>query len=208
MTDRLIRVLTVDDHAVLREGIATVVNAEPDMQVVGEAENGQRGVAQFEALQPDVTLLDLQMPVMGGLEALEAMRKLSPTAKLIVLTTYDGDAQAVRALKAGAQGYLLKTSLRRELVDTIRLVFAGKRYVLPEVAQGIALHAAQDPLSDREIQVLERVAAGQANKSIAWDLSVSEDTVKAHMRSIFGKLGVSDRTQAVTLALKRGIISL
>lgn len=208
MPEGAIRILTVDDHAVLREGVASMVALEPDMEIVGEARNGAEAIEQFERLRPDVTLMDLQMPVLDGLAALIAIRDAAPQARVVVLTTYEGDAQAVRALKAGAQGYLLKSSLRKELLETIRLVHAGKRFVLPEVAQEIALHAAEEPLSAREIDVLQRVAAGKANKIIAWELSLSEDTIKAHMRSIFSKLDVADRTQAVTTALRRGIISL
>lgn len=203
-----IRVLSVDDHALFREGIASLVGPELDMAIVGEAANGAEAVDAFTRLRPSVTLMDLQMPVMGGVEAITAIREQAPDARIIVLTTYQGDAQAVRALKAGAAGYLLKSSLRRELLETIRLVHAGRRFVLPEVAQEIALHAADDPLSAREVEVLECIANGDANKTIAWRLSLSEDTVKAHVRSIFAKLGVNDRTQAVTTALRRGVIAL
>jgi DNA-binding NarL/FixJ family response regulator len=204
----VIRILAVDDHAVLREGVAAILAGEADIALVGVAENGAEAIAAFRRLQPDVTLLDLQMPVLSGYEALVAIRKEAPDARVIVLTTYEGDAQAVRALKAGASGYLLKTSLRKQLLDTIRKVHAGQRYVLPEVAQEIAIHAAEEPLSDREVEVLQGVAAGKANKTIAYELSVSQDTVKAHLRSIFSKLDVNDRTQAVTTALRRGIITL
>jgi DNA-binding NarL/FixJ family response regulator len=208
MNDRPIRVLSVDDHAVLREGIAALVGPQHDMAIVGECENGQQAVDAFQRLRPDVTLMDLQMPVMSGLDAIVAIRELAPEARIVVLTTYQGDVQAVRALKAGASGYLLKSSLRHELLDTIRLVHAGRRYILPEVAQEIAVHAAEEPLSAREIAVLECIAAGGANKIIAHRLSLSEETVKAHIRSIFSKLDVTDRTQAVTTALRRGIIAL
>lgn len=203
-----IRILIVDDHAILREGVAAILEGNVDMTLAGEAANGAEAVEAFCKLRPDVTLLDLQMPVMGGFEALAEIRKQAPDARVIVLTTYEGDAQAVRALKAGACGYLLKSSLRRELIDAIRAVHAGRKYVLAAVAQEIAIHAAEEPLSDREIFVLERVAAGKANKTIASELSISEDTVKAHLRNVFAKLDVSDRTQAVTVALKRGIICL
>jgi DNA-binding NarL/FixJ family response regulator len=203
-----IRILTVDDHAVLREGIAAIVAPEPDMVIAGEAENGAEAIEAFRRLRPDVTLMDLQMPVKDGLQAIAELRELNPDARIVVLTTYDGDVQAVRALKAGAHGYLLKSSLRKELLDTIRLVHAGRRYVLPEIAQEIAIHAAEEPLTVREIDILARVAAGKPNKIVAWELSLSEDTVKAHMRSIFSKLDVGDRTQAVTTALRRGIITL
>ena len=208
MSTTPIRVLSVDDHAVFREGIAALVGPQDDMTIVGECENGQHAVDAFRRLRPDVTLMDLQMPVMGGLDAIGGIRAFAPEARIVVLTTYQGDVQAVRALRAGASGYLLKSSLRHELLETIRLVHSGRRFILPEVAQEIALHAAEEPLSAREIEVLECMAAGGANKTIAHRLSLSEDTVKAHIRSIFSKLDVTDRTQAVTTALRRGIIAL
>jgi DNA-binding NarL/FixJ family response regulator len=203
-----IRLLVVDDHAIVRDGIAAIIGSQPDMAVVGEASNGAEAVDAFHNLRPDIMLTDLQMPVKNGVEAIEEIRATAPAARIIVLTTYEGDVQAMRALKAGASGYLLKASLRRELLDTIRAVHAGKRYVLPQIAQEIALHAAGDLLTPREIEILELVAAGKANKLIAWHLSVSEDTIKSHLRSIYSKLDVNDRTQAVTVALKRGIIAL
>ena len=208
MTTAPIRILSVDDHVVFREGIASLVQPEEDMTIVGEAANGAEAVEAYRRLRPDVTLLDIQMPVMGGLEAIAAMRAIDANARIVVLTTYQGDVQALRALKAGACGYLLKSSLRHELLETIRTVHAGRRFVLPEVAQEIALHAVEEPLTVREIEVLDCIAAGGANKSIAWRLGLSEDTVKAHVRSILSKLDVSDRTQAVTTALRRGIIVL
>lgn len=206
--ERPIRILVADDHAALREGVASMVGPEPDMAIVGEAANGAEAMDAFRRLRPDVTLLDLQMPVMNGLEALIRIREEFPNGRIVVLTTYEGDAQAVRALKAGASGYLLKSSLRKELIDSIRLVHAGRRYVFAEIAHEIAIHAAEEPLSDREVAVLQQVAEGKANKAIAHKFSLSEDTVKAHLRSIFSKLDVSDRTQAVTTALRRGIITL
>jgi len=206
--DKPIRIMTVDDHPALRDGIAAIVEQQPDMALVGEAANGQEAITAFANLRPDVTLMDLQMPVMGGVEAIAAIREQAPNAHIIVLTTYDGDVQAARALKAGASAYLLKSSLRKELLETIRAVHAGRRHIPAEIAQEIALHAADEPLSAREIEILKLVAEGKANKAIAYELSISEDTVKAHMKAIFGKLEVGDRTHAVTAALRRGIIDL
>jgi DNA-binding NarL/FixJ family response regulator len=203
-----IRILIVDDHLVLREGVTSILGTEADIELVGAAADGKEAIEAFRNLRPDVTLLDLQMPVMGGLEALVEIRSHAPNARVIVLTTYEGDAQAVRALKAGASGYLLKSSLRKELIDAIRAVHGGRRYVLAEIAQEIAIHSAEEALSDREIAVLQLVAAGKPNKIIAGELSLSEDTVKSHLRNIFSKLGVDDRTQAVTVSLRRGIITL
>jgi len=203
-----IRILTVDDHPLLREGIAAVLANETDMVVVAEASNGREAVEQFRAHRPDVTLMDLQMPGMNGTEAILAIRKEFPEARIIVLTTYSGDAQAVRALKAGASGYLLKSMVRKELVETIRCVHGGKKRVPPEIAVEMAEHHADDALTEREIEVLREVAAGNANKAVALRLAVSEETVKAHMRSILSKLGANDRTHAVTIALKRGIIEI
>jgi DNA-binding NarL/FixJ family response regulator len=203
-----IRILTVDDHPLLREGIAAILGLQPDMQLVGEAEDGAQAIKIFRELKPDVTLMDLQMPILNGVETIVRIRKDFPEARIIVLTTYAGDVQALRAMRAGAAGYLLKGALRRDLLDTIRAVHGGRRCLSPEIAQEIALHSSEDSLSEREIEVLRLVAIGKANKEIAAGLSVSEDTVKAHLKSIFAKLNVGDRTQAVTLALKRGIIEL
>jgi DNA-binding NarL/FixJ family response regulator len=202
-----IRILTVDDHAMLREGIAAVIDGQPDMQVVGEATNGSEAIERFAELKPDVTLMDLQMPEMNGIDALRAIRAKHPDARVIMLTTYKGDAQALAALKGGAAGYLLKTALRRELLDTIRSVHAGRRHVTAEVASEVALHAAEESLSQREIDVLTAVGAGKSNKEVARELSVSEDTVKGHLKIIFTKLGVTDRTHAVLVAMRRGIIA-
>lgn len=208
MSSRPIRILLVDDHPVLRAGIEAIVSPEADMVIAGEAANGAEAVTAFRNLRPDVTLMDLQMPVMTGVEAIIAIREETPGARIIVLTTYEGDVQAVRALKAGAYSYLLKDLLRKELLDTIRTVHSGRRYVPAGIAQDIAIHASEDPLTPREVAVLERVAMGRANKAIAWELSLSEDTVKAHLRNIYAKLDVADRTEAVTTALRRGIIAL
>lgn len=201
-----IRILAVDDHPLLREGIASILEIQPDMVLVGEASDGAEALAQFRALRPDVTLMDLQMPGMDGVEVLAAIRAEYPKARVIMLTTYAGDAHAARALKAGAAGYLLKNTLRKELLETIRSVHAGRRRVASEVAEEMALHATEDPLSSREIEVLRLVAAGKANKEVAWQLGIAEDTVKAHLKSIFSKLDVADRTHAVTLAIQRGIL--
>jgi DNA-binding NarL/FixJ family response regulator len=201
-----IRILCVDDHQLLREGIAAVVEGQPDMRLVGEATNGQEAIDSFRRYRPDVTLMDLRMPDMNGIEAITAIRAEFPTARIIVLTTYAGDALAVEALRAGASGYLLKNLLRKELLETIRAVHAGRRRIPPEVAAEIAEHAADDALTAREIEVLRRVAAGKSNKVIAAELGISENTVKAHMQSILPKLDASDRTHAVIIALKRGIL--
>jgi DNA-binding NarL/FixJ family response regulator len=205
---RPIRILVVDDHPALRYGIAAMLELQPDMALAGEAENGREAITAFHALRPDVVLMDLQMPVMGGLEAIAEIRKESRNAKIVVLTTYAGDVQAARALKAGASAYLLKSAVRKEMIDIIRSVHSGRRHVAAEIAQEMALHAADEPLSEREIAILQLVASGNANKEIAWQLTISEETVKAHMRSIFSKLDVNDRTHAVTAALRRGVIEL
>lgn len=203
-----IRIMIVDDHPVLRIGLSAIIDGQPDMALVAEAENGEDALEQFRKLRPDVTLMDLQMPGMNGVEAIIAIRSEFPNARIIVLTTFAGDAQALRALKAGAVGYLLKGTVRKDLIETIRAIHAGKRHIPAEIAQEIAFHAADEVLSEREIAVLKHVAEGKANKEIAWLLSISEETVKAHMRSLFSKLDVGDRTQAVTVAVRRGIIDL
>jgi len=203
-----IRILTVDDHALLREGIAALVNAEWDMKLVGEASNGEEAIEQFRLHRPDVTLMDLQMPALNGVEAVIGIRAEFPDARIIVLTTYTGDVQVSRALKAGAQAYILKGHVHRELLETIRAVHAGKKRISPEVAAELADHVAEDQLSSREIAVLRLIASGNANKMIAGQLLISEETVKSHVTNILSKLGANDRTHAVTIALKRGIIEL
>ena len=203
-----IKILVVDDHPLLREGIAAVLEGQTDLQLVGEAANGREALESFRACRPDVVLMDLQMPEMGGIEAITAIRNEFPEARVVVLTTYKGDMQAIRAFKAGACGYLLKSMLRKELLDTIRSVHAGKKRIPPEIASEIAEHHADDVLTQREIEVLQQVAAGAANKIVAGQLGISEETVKAHMRSILAKLSANDRTHAVMIALKRGIIEL
>jgi len=203
-----IRILTVDDHPVLREGIAAILASETDMVLVAEAGNGREAIEQFRAHRPDITLMDLQMPLMSGGEAIVAIRREFPDARIIVLTTYSGDAQANRAFKAGAYGYLLKSMLRKELVETIRIVHGGRKRIPPEIAVEMAEHHADDALTEREIGVLRQVASGNANKMIADNLEISEETVKAHMRKILSKLGANDRTHAVAIALKRGIIEI
>jgi DNA-binding NarL/FixJ family response regulator len=208
MTSNRIRILAVDDHPILREGIAALLANEPDMELVAEAGNGQEAIKQFRAHRPDITLMDLQMPVMNGSDAIVAIREEFPGARIIVLTTYGGDAQADRAFKAGAFGYLLKNMVRKELVETIRTVHGGKKRIPPEIAMEMAEHHSDDALSEREIEVLRQVAAGNANKIIADHLGISEETVKAHMRKILSKLGANDRTHAVSIALKRGIIEI
>ncbi len=201
-----ITVLTVDDHPLLREGIAAVIQGEDDLHLVAEAVNGQEAIEAFRLHRPDVTLMDLQMPVMNGVDAIIAIRNEFPSARFVILTTYQGDVQALRAFKAGASGYLLKNMLRKELLDTIRLVNAGQRRIPPEIAAELAEHVIDDALSDREIDVLKRVAKGTSNKIIAAQLSVSEATVKAHMKSILAKLGANDRTHAVTIGMRRGFL--
>jgi DNA-binding NarL/FixJ family response regulator len=205
---RSIRVLAVDDHPVVRNGIAGLVTDQPDMVLVGEASNGREAIQQFRAHQPDVTLMDLQMPELGGVDAIIAIRNEFPDARIVVLTTYTGDVQVIRALRAGAQAYLLKNSLHKQLLEAIRAVHAGKRILSPELSCEVASHATDDDLTPAETSVLHLIAGGNANKQIADRLSISEETVKSRVKNILSKLGANDRTQAVTIALRRGIIEL
>jgi DNA-binding NarL/FixJ family response regulator len=203
----VIRVLAVDDHELVRTGIAALLEGESDMALVAEAATGREAIQQFRAHLPDVTLMDLQLPEMSGLDAIIAIRGEFPDARIVVLTTYAGDAQAMRALQAGARGYLLKSLVNKELLATIRAVHAGKKTISPEVSYQLAEHVTHDALTKGEVDVLQLIAAGNANKQIADLLSVSEETVKGRVRSILSKLAANDRTHAATIALKRGIIS-
>jgi DNA-binding NarL/FixJ family response regulator len=204
----LIRILTVDDHPILRKGLAALVNAEPDLKLVAEASNGKEAIDAFRSHRPDVTLMDIQMPGLDGIQAIERICSEFPGARIIVLTTYTGDAQVVRALKAGARAYVLKGHVLDELLDTIRAVHAGKKRIPPDVAAELADHATDDALTEREIDVLRLIAAGNGNKQIADALSISEATVKSRVTNILSKLSANDRAHAVTIGLKRGIIEL
>ena len=210
MSDELaqIRILAVDDHALIREGIAVLVATQPDMALVAEAKSGREAIQQFRAHRPDITLMDLQMPEMNGFDAMVAIRGEFPDAKIVVLTTYMGDVQILRAMKAGAKGYLLKTTFHKELIETIRAVHAGKKALSPEASYEIAEHATDDALTPAEIAVLRLIATGNANKQIADQLSITEETVKSRVKSILSKLGANDRTHAATIGVKRGIIEL
>jgi DNA-binding NarL/FixJ family response regulator len=203
-----IRILCVDDHPIVRQGIAGLVGVQPDMALVAEASNGREAIHQFRAHKPDVTLMDLQMPEMAGLDAISAIRGEFPEARIIVLTTYAGDVQALRALKAGARAYLLKNALHKELAETIRAVHAGRKSLSAEVSMELAEHATDDALTPAEIRVLRLIAQGNANKEIARELSLSEETVKGQVRNILAKLGAKDRTHAAMIGFKRGIIEL
>jgi DNA-binding NarL/FixJ family response regulator len=205
---KLIRILTVDDHALLRKGIAALVNAEPDMKLIAEASNGGEAIESFQLHRPDVTLMDIQMPGFNGIEAIDRILSEFPDARIIVLTTYTGDVQVLRALRAGARGYVLKGHVHRELLDTIRAVHAGQKGIPPDIAAELAEHAADDELTTREVDVLRLIAAGNSNKLVADQLSIGEATVKSHVTNILSKLGANDRGHAVTIALKRGIIQL
>jgi DNA-binding NarL/FixJ family response regulator len=203
-----IRILTVDDHRLIRQGIAGLVAVESDMRVVAEAANGREALQQFRAYRPDITLMDLQMPEMNGLDAISAIRGEYPEARIIVLTTYSGDVQALRALRAGARAYLLKDAMDKELLDAIRAVYAGRKAVSPEVSFQLAEHATDEALTPGEVRVLRLIAEGRANKEIAASLSTSDATVKGQVQSILSKLGATDRTHAAMIGLKRGIINL
>jgi DNA-binding NarL/FixJ family response regulator len=205
--DTRIRVMAVDDHPLLREGIAAVIREQKDMVLVAEAADGREAIEGFRIHRPDITLMDLQMPEVSGIEAIAAIRREFPQARIIVLTTYSGDVQALRAIRAGAFGYLLKGMIRKELLDTIRAVHAGHRRIPPEIASEMAEHFSQDELTDRELDVLKQLADGKANKEIGAQLGVSEETVKSHMRNILAKLGANDRTHAAMIAVRRGIIT-
>src|SRR6201996_9159065 len=204
----MIRILAVDDHPLLRKGIAALVNAESDMKLVAEASNGEEAVERVRLHRPDVTLMDLQLPGINGIEAISRILSEFPDARIIVLTTYTGDAQVLRALRAGARGYILKGHVHRELLETIHIVFAGRKRIPPDIATELAEHATEDELSSREIEVLRLIAAGNSNKKIGDQLSIGEATVKSHVTNILSKLSANDRAHAVTIGLKRGIIGL
>ena len=204
----LIRILTVDDHPLLRKGIAALVNAEPDMKLIAEASNGREAIEKFRQHRPDLTLMDLQMPDLNGTEVISRIQSEFPNARIVVLTTYQGDAQVLRALRAGARAYILKGHVHRELLETVRAVHAGQKRIPPDIAAQLAEHATDDALSSREIDVLRLIAAGNSNKLIADQLSIGEATVKSHVTNILSKLGANDRAHAVTIGLKRGIIEL
>lgn len=204
--NRPIRILAVDDHPLLRGGIAALLADQTDMTLVGEASNGREAVEEFRRLKPDVTLMDVQMPEMDGIDAIIAIRSECPSARIIVLTTYEGDYLAQRALKAGAQAYVLKSLVRKELLETIRLIHGGAKRIDREIAEQIVSRMEDDALSEREIEVLSLIAAGKSNKVLAALLSITEETAKTHVRSILAKLGANDRTHAVTLGLQRGIL--
>ena len=203
-----IRILACDDHALLRQGIATLLSAEPDMKLIAEASNGEEAVEKFRTHRPDVTLMDLQMPGIGGIDAITRIRSEFPDARIIVLTTYTGDSQVLGALRAGARAYLLKAHVHRELPEIIRAVHAGEKRIPPEIAAEVAEHLTDESLTSREVDVLRLIAAGNANKQIADQLSIGEASVKSHVANILSKLGANDRAHAVTLGLKRGIIDL
>jgi DNA-binding NarL/FixJ family response regulator len=208
MNTNCIRVLSVDDHALVREGVATIINSQADMSLAGTAANGREGIEAFRALRPDVTLMDLRLPDVSGLDVIIAIRSEFPDARIIVLTTFEGDMQVQRALKAGARAYLLKSMPPKQMLETVRQVHAGKKCVPAEIAAALAEHLGDQALSEREVEVLRHVAAGTRNRDIAEKLFIAEETVKAHLKHIMTKLGTNDRTQSVTIAARRGIIQL
>jgi DNA-binding NarL/FixJ family response regulator len=205
---RKIRVLCVDDHPIVRDGIAAIINLQADMTLVGAAATGAEALKQFVATSPDVTVVDLQLPDMNGFDLIKKINDKSPNARIVVLSSHEGDVDIQRALEAGAQGYVVKGLVREELLETIRSVHGGKRRLPAVIAQKLAEHMADEPISQRELEVLALMAAGRRNKEIAGELSIAEDTVKMHVRNILSKLQVNDRTEAVTIALRRGIIRL
>jgi two-component system NarL family response regulator len=203
-----IRVLVVDDHPLLRAGLGEAISSQADMRLAGEASNGVEALDRYERLRPDVTIMDIAMPEMCGVTALQQIRREHPNARVVMLTTYKGDAQILRAVQAGAAGFLLKSTLRKDLLDTVRGVHMGQRRIPPEIAMELAQHMGQGPLSSREMEVLNHAASGHSNRRIAERLTISEETVKAHMKNVLAKLAANDRTHAVTIALKRGIITI
>lgn len=205
---RPISVLVVDDHPLLRAGLGEAISSQDDMRLAGEASNGREAIDRYQELRPDVTIMDIAMPELDGVSALQRIRGEHSDARVIMLTTYKGDAQILRAVQAGAAGFLLKSTLRRELLDTVRGVHIGQRRIPPEIAMELAQHMGQGPLSPREMEVLNHAASGNSNRRIAEHLSISEETVKAHMKNVLSKLAANDRTHAVTIALKRGIITI
>ena len=208
MAANCIRVLSIDDHPVVREGVGAIINSQADMSMVETAANGKEGIEAFRALSPDVTLMDLHLPDLSGVDVMNAIRSGSPDARVIVFTTFDGDVHVQRALKAGARGYLLKSMPARQMVDMIRQVHAGKKCVPPEIAAGLAEHLGDQLLSRREMEILQQIAAGRRNRDIAARLLIAEETVKVHVRHLIAKLGASDRTQSVMIAARRGMIRL
>jgi DNA-binding NarL/FixJ family response regulator len=207
-TGQPIRVLSIDDHPVLSEGIATMINSQPDMQLVASASTGTEGILKHREIKPDITLMDLRLPDLSGIDVMLAIRPEFPNARIILLTMFAGDVEIQRALQAGAQGYLLKSMPPEQMIETIRKVHAGKKRVPPEIATNLVEHLGEEPLSNREIEVLRHVAEGNRNRDIARRLSIAEETVKVHFRHIIGKLGASDRTQAMVIAARRGFIHL
>ena len=207
-TPRPITVLVVDDHPLLRAGLGEAISSQADMRLVGEASDGREAVERYAELRPDVTIMDIMMPNMCGVTALQQIRREHQNARIVMLTTYKGDAQILRAVQAGAAGFMLKSTLRKELLDTVRGVHLGQRRIPPEIAMELAQHMGQGPLSPREMEVLHYAASGNSNRRIAERLTISEETVKAHMKNVLAKLAANDRTHAVTIALKRGIITI